>query len=1125
MDCSLYTDRCVPSRTVLLLDLHARDDTFLGDGALRGLSARLAARGHDVALWRSVQAAASGGPAAWSAEVTEHVREGGRDVVVLARAWDATVVDAVRRGLRPDAKLVRLTAGVAAALDGAFDHVLDEPGLVALLEGEASPAPAAFQPTTARALRAARALRPAPAEVVVEEIAGARPAITGPATGCPFLLDAAKSPRFAALPMDRTRVQTKGCTFCLDNTGAYATPAEEEVIASWLGQLRAIRAARPPGDRIEVLLTDERPHPWLPGLFAALEREPELAPVELLVKSRVDWLLELEGALAEACTIAARTGSVLHVYLVGFESFHQPDLDLFNKGVSVTDNCRAIDALRALSARFPRSFEYKKHRAHGIVLFTPWTTPEGLLENARVMRGVGFDELRAEPLRTRLRLYPRTPLHALAAAEGLLVDEHAAGRGDRAAEQGYDASAPWRFADDRVEAIFRAAAALSAHERSLPDADVLEAATRWLLRWPGLAAVPELAGLPLLVALSSWELPLATALSRLAPAIAVYDRELEAVAAGEKPACLKERIPHALAPGLVGAYRAMGLAAEVVDRHGVDATGGDHRAGDSFAIVAIAGTPATLGEVLAMQRAHALGRGDAPIAAMGALMGYPPCCVAAFEALPDRRDNAENERAPFRRAPQEALAPEVHRLGALRLISHHLCTPSCAVSVGRVRTLLERLAALDARGAGWISDELARPALFLDHARAATARGRWEGDRFAVESLTPLRNNDLGAPTSGVTGLRLATDGVMLEYAAGPPRPIAARHPLLTTPGRPLAPAALAAIGGPLAAGAAPAANGPAAAPPPARPTRWFELTADYRCNQRCVGCYAVDDAGPSMTSREAAAALARGRKSGARWLWLGGGEPTLRRDLFGLVREARRLGYERVKLQTNGMLLAYPEFTSRCVEAGVTEVAFAIKGVGAEHDRLTRTPRASELLEKGIALARGHGLALEGDILLYASNVAALPAMVQHFHALGLAHFRLWLLSLSAGGPPDPALAAELPRIRDVTAAIAATLALGLSDRPDFITSLHTPPCTLAPALERARFHAPDLGLVVANPGGHSFRLEESPIEGGTYLPGCAECIHRPRCGGVRADYVATHGAGEFTPVTGATAAPNRSA
>jgi MoaA/NifB/PqqE/SkfB family radical SAM enzyme len=291
---------------------------------------------------------------------------------------------------------------------------------------------------------------------------------------------------------------------------------------------------------------------------------------------------------------------------------------------------------------------------------------------------------------------------------------------------------------------------------------------------------------------------------------------------------------------------------------------------------------------------------------------------------------------------------------------------------------------------------------------------------------------------------------------------------------------------------------------------RWLEVSADYRCNNRCVGCFSVQDDGPRMATSEVFAHLRFGRAQGADALWLGGGDPTLRRDLEAIVREARRLGYTRVKLQTNGMMLAYPEYVDRLVAAGLTEVNFAIKGASAqEHDRWTRTPGCHALLLKGIAEARARGLPLEGDILVYRSNAPALPEMVRFYAALGIPHFNLWLL---AAEPADPESGAEVPRISDIVPFLTAAMDLGVAT----VTSLHTPPCTVPPGHHACLFFAPDLALVVVNPGGHRFRLEESPIEGGVFLDRCGRCRMRARCGGLRRTYLERYGDGEFQPIEG---------
>jgi MoaA/NifB/PqqE/SkfB family radical SAM enzyme len=303
---------------------------------------------------------------------------------------------------------------------------------------------------------------------------------------------------------------------------------------------------------------------------------------------------------------------------------------------------------------------------------------------------------------------------------------------------------------------------------------------------------------------------------------------------------------------------------------------------------------------------------------------------------------------------------------------------------------------------------------------------------------------------------------------------------------------------------------------------KWLEISADFVCNNRCVGCFSVTGDGPRMSTGEAFATLRRGRAAGAEWLWLGGGEPTLRKDLFAIAAEARRLGYRRIKLQTNGMLLSYPEFVERAVDAGINEVNFAIKGsTPLIHDRLTQTPGCFELMVKGMAEWRARGLPMDGDILLYRSNIRDLAEMVRVHTGHGVERYNLWLFS--AVDQKDDVLASEVPRIGEVIPFIEEAAALGLGRRSDFISSLHTPPCTVPPALSLVDWYAADLDLLVANPGGYSFRLEESPIEGGLYFERCRGCALRSRCNGVRKDYVAIFGDEEFQPVAGDAPMPRR--
>jgi MoaA/NifB/PqqE/SkfB family radical SAM enzyme len=302
---------------------------------------------------------------------------------------------------------------------------------------------------------------------------------------------------------------------------------------------------------------------------------------------------------------------------------------------------------------------------------------------------------------------------------------------------------------------------------------------------------------------------------------------------------------------------------------------------------------------------------------------------------------------------------------------------------------------------------------------------------------------------------------------------------------------------------------------------RWLEIALDYRCNLRCVGCHACQDTGESLTSGQALALLRSGRDQGIARLWLGGGEPTLRGDLLGLVRAARKLGYVDVVLQTNGTRLAYPSYRDAVVAAGVTEVRFNVKSHRADvHDRLSGGEDVHRLMIEAIDGLAASGVRLVADVLLTRSTAGDLPATVSYFGARGIKAFVLWLLS--AADSSEASVAAEVPRIRDIALALAAARDEALRSGAT-LASLHTPPCTL-PAPSRDLFApASRLSLLVVGPDARPFALEESPFEGGAYVAACGQCSERAVCGGPRADYLRIHGDSEFVPLGATESVPER--
>ncbi len=98
------------------------------------------------------------------------------------------------------------------------------------------------------------------------------------------------------------------------------------------------------------------------------------------------------------------------------------------------------------------------------------------------------------------------------------------------------------------------------------------------------------------------------------------------------------------------------------------------------------------------------------------------------------------------------------------------------------------------------------------------------------------------------------------------------------------------------------------------------------RCNMKCPVCFANAGAAgyvyePSLSDIERMLRILRSQKPWApNAIQLSGGEPTLRNDLPEIVRMAKRLGFDHVEVNTNGIRLAYDvEFYKALLDAGMS--------------------------------------------------------------------------------------------------------------------------------------------------------------------------------------------------------------
>ncbi|MDI3283260.1 hypothetical protein [Polyangium sp. 15x6] len=120
-------------------------------------------------------------------------------------------------------------------------------------------------------------------------------------------------------------------------------------------------------------------------------------------------------------------------------------------------------------------------------------------------------------------------------------------------------------------------------------------------------------------------------------------------------------------------------------------------------------------------------------AAIGELLGYPPCCTAAFVALADRRNNAALVYVTAART--RALGASFHPLldvAVRRVVPFTPCSFGCARAASAAARVVASLPRAQAEP---LTRALARPVLYLDEARAVAFEGaRIDGAAITFES-------------------------------------------------------------------------------------------------------------------------------------------------------------------------------------------------------------------------------------------------------------------------------------------------------------------------------------------------------------------------------------------------------
>jgi len=181
-----------------------------------------------------------------------------------------------------------------------------------------------------------------------------------------------------------------------------------------------------------------------------------------------------------------------------------------------------------------------------------------------------------------------------------------------------------------------------------------------------------------------------------------------------------------------------------------------------------------------------------------------------------------------------------------------------------------------------------------------------------------------------------------------------------------------------------------------------LELT--HRCNESCIHCYVVQ---PGKSSSEELSSatwkdiLGQLAKAGTMEVTFSGGEVFLRRDLFEILDEARRLDFS-IKVSSNATLVGDTE-ADRLAELKPWEIGVSLYGADAEsHDRITTRNGSFNKTVSGIRRLTERGIRVKIRSVLMRENIGQEERLAELAESLGASFAQDPLLTPRSDGSRD---------------------------------------------------------------------------------------------------------------------------
>ncbi len=291
------------------------------------------------------------------------------------------------------------------------------------------------------------------------------------------------------------------------------------------------------------------------------------------------------------------------------------------------------------------------------------------------------------------------------------------------------------------------------------------------------------------------------------------------------------------------------------------------------------------------------------------------------------------------------------------------------------------------------------------------------------------------------------------------------------------------------------------------------DVKVGFSCNNRCLFCvqgrkrFEIGD----FSKEEIYKKLEESRKI-ADSIVFTGGEITIRKDFFELVRYAHKLKFNIIQIQTNGRMFAYKKFCEEAIKAGANEFSPALHGHKPQlHDFLTRSRGSFEQTTKAIKNLKSLNQYVLTNTVITKSNFRHLPEIAKLLVDLGVDQYQFAFVH--PVGTAGEYFERVVPRMKLIEPYVKKGLDIGIAAKKVVMTEA-IPYCIMKGYEDYiAEKIIPvttiyDANFVVENYT--EFRITEGKKKG----PQCKKCKYYDVCEGPWREYPERYGFDEFEPV-----------